>query len=51
MRCYFCGKVLTELEQKLLCKSYLKSCLQCRNRNKLNYNALQGYKTKVDGGN
>ena len=30
-RCFFCNKELSELEERLLDRPYLKVCLDCRN--------------------
>ena len=39
-RCFFCNDELTELEIRLLDKTYLRVCLECRNESR--FKALQG---------
>jgi hypothetical protein len=44
LRCFFCGKELSELEVNLLDRPYLRICVTCRNA--LSYDSFQVPKSK-----
>ena len=46
-RCFFCNDELTELEIRLLDKTYLRVCLHCKNV--LRFRALQDVRSKEGG--